>query len=216
MSFTRLQLANLALSELGEPPIIPGVALADDADDNKARVAFLTWPFVVDELLRESTWNFAKTRASLALASPSPLFEWDYSFALPDDYVTLLAINEQTLGQPGDWWEIESGVLFTNSINSGDTVDVEYIAKPTESNADNFVNGMDPLARAALATLWASRMASSIVRDGGAIMNLLRQRYLTSDLPRARMRNFSEQKRPWGSVRTDSAFDASRRMGPAG
>lgn len=214
MSFTRLNLASLACAELGEPPIT--VALAADATDNKARVAYLTWPFVVDELLRESPWNFAKTRVALTLASPSPLFEWDYSFTLPDDYVTLLAIDEQTVSTPGDWWEIESGYLFTDSINSGDTLDVEYIAKPTESNADNFVDGMDPLARRALATLWASRMAPSIVRDGGQIGNVLMQRYLTSDLPRARMRNYGEQKRPWGSVRTDSAFDNSRRLGTAG
>lgn len=210
----QLEVANAALDLLGEPPIT-AIDAASTLSPH-SRVIARQWPFALEELIRAFPWNWAKTRASLPLASPSPLFEWSYAFELPDDYITLLAINETSVGRPGDWWEIESGMLFTDDCGSGDSVFIEYIAKPTTSATDAYVERIDPLALNALVTLLASKIVTSIARDGGAKAAELRQQYLRMDLPQARLRAAGESKAPWGAVRTDSAFDQSRYGGPAG
>lgn len=209
---TKLSVVNTALSRLGQTPLASAAALAADSTSNAGRVAELHWDDALEELLRAFPWNWAKARTSLPLASPSPLFEWTYAFELPDDYVTLLAINETSLEKLGDWWEIESGYLYTDDIASGDVVHVEYIYKPTESATDAFVDRMDPLARNALVTLLASKIAPAITQDGLNKSDQLLQRYFTVDLAQARLRNAGETKQPYSVVRTESAWDDSRRQ----
>lgn len=208
MAYTKLDIANAALDMLGEQPVT-AVDAASTASPH-ARTLARQWPFAFDELLRAFPWNWAKTRAALDRASPAPLFEWDYAFELPADYITLLAINETNVGKPGDWWEIESGMLLTDSCGSEDQALIEYIARPTDSALDAFLDRMDPLARNALVTLLASKIATAVTRDGGEKSSALYQRYQTVDLARARLRAAGESKAPWGAVRTDSAADTSR------
>lgn len=209
-TFTRLSVGNAALGRLGELPV---TEIVDSAGkDAKVRSLAREWPFALDELLRAFPWNWAKARATLDQISATPLFEWSYQYELPLDHVTLLALNETDVGRAGDWWEIESGVLLTDE----DTAEVEYIYTPSESATDAFVDRMDPLARNALVTLLASRIAPSVTKDGGTKAQALYGQYLRVDLAQARLRAAGESKSPWSIARTDSAWDAARYSGPNG
>ena len=211
---SQLDLANLALAELGEPP----VAEVDSASTTSpvARVLGRTWDFALKQFLREFPWGWAKTRAALTVASATPLFEWDRQVELPDDFITILSINEMTVSRPGDWWEIEGGMLLTDNVGSDDTVFIEYIYFPSATDTDTFVARMDPLAAQALAVLWAARIAPTIVRDGGNRSAMLMQQYQTMYLPRARIRAIGERKNPYPGARTESLADDSRYWGTAG
>lgn len=212
--FGKLSVCNASLDLLGEQPV--SEVDEDSTVSPHARVLARQWPYALDELLRAFPWNWAKTRDTLAAYSGTPEFEWDYAFELPDDLVTLISINETMVGRPGDWWEIESGFLLTDGVASDDTAFVEYIARPTETTTDALLQRMDPLARNALVTLLASKVATQVCRDGGDKAAAMLQRYTIVDLPRARLRGAGESKAPWGAVTTDSAFDQSRFAGPAG
>lgn len=89
MPLTDLDLANAALSLLGEPP------LASFTDDRKAaRVLEARIPSVRDALMRSHPWNWAVSRATLAELVAEPPFGFARGFALPIDYLRLLAFND--------------------------------------------------------------------------------------------------------------------------
>jgi hypothetical protein len=214
LMFTKLMVGNSALSIIGEAPV---TEISETATEGvKSRVLFREWNFALDELLRAFPWNWAKKRAILDEASPAPPFEWSHAFVLPVDYITALALNETALWNPGSWWEIEGGFLLTDTASA----QLEYIARPAENETtgaspvmatDAFLTRMDPLARQALIVLLAAKIAPSVTKDGLQKANELLMRYVRQDLAQARLKAAGESKAPWPSIRTDSAFDASRR-----
>ena len=194
---TQLDVYNAALDLLGEPALTtidqvgPEVPLLDRQ-----------WDFALPELLRQFPWNWAKKRDDLESASPAPSYGWEARYPLPDDFVTLLAINEETRLTPGSDYEIEGVYLMTDS----DAANIEYIAKPTDGSGslidedwttEAMLNRMDPLALNALVTLLAAKIATRISKDGLATSDALLNRYYNNDLVKARVRNQREAKKPY-------------------
>lgn len=188
----QLKLCNLALRQIHQLPITDITASADAS----AEVLLEVWDDTLAEFLSEAFWNWAKTRTTLTAESPAPDFEWANRFALPDDFVSVVGLNEIYVDSPSDLWEIESGYLFTdeNVSSDPDQVYLEYISKPTASNLDTFLERMDPKAVPAFVTLLASKIAPQLMQDGLNNSTALIQRYYQVDLPKARARNGNQMR----------------------
>ena len=79
-----VDIANLALTQLGQPGI---VTLTDDA--SRAVAINLVYGLVRDSVLRCHPWNFAQKRAQLSQLADAPAFGWSYQSQLPNDYIRL-------------------------------------------------------------------------------------------------------------------------------
>lgn len=181
----------MALDELGATIITD----YDSTTEENAIAIRRQWDRALAEFLAASPWSFAKTRERIQAASPAPDFGWAYSFALPEDFVTLVGLNEIYADTPSDLFEIESGYLLTDCVSSGEAIDLEYIAKPTgDTTLAALLDRMDGLALNAFVTLLAARVASRVSQDGVARSSALLQRYLVTDLPRARVRDLNMQR----------------------
>ncbi len=102
-NYSAVNICNLALNQLSEQQI-EGLT-----DSNKAaRLCNTFFEQSRDELLRAYDWNFSSSRAVLAQLSTSPLFGWDFAYALPSDYLMLR--NREDYGL----YRIEDGKLYSN------------------------------------------------------------------------------------------------------
>ena len=77
---TEVSICSNALRRLGDDPI---TSLTDDTE--RARLCNAFYADARDACLRSHPWNFAITRASLAQLSATPVYGFDYQFALPTD-----------------------------------------------------------------------------------------------------------------------------------
>jgi len=60
------------------------------------------------DMLRKGAWNFATTRALLAALTSAPVFEFQYAFALPDDYVRTISVSDNSAGDGVVPYKLES------------------------------------------------------------------------------------------------------------
>lgn len=193
---TQLEVFNSALDLLGHEALTT-------VDDTTSVGAYLRrqWEFAFPEVLRAYPWNWAKRREELTEVSPAPDYGWEHKYVLPDDYVTLLKLNGETIFHESENYEIEGVNLYTDA----DTATVEYIAKPTDGSGSGIdadwtteamLSRADPLAVNALVTLLAAKIATKIAKDGAGLADALLNRYYANDLTRARFRNVNEAKKP--------------------
>lgn len=90
MVSSAISIASNALQQLGDDPI-SSFALSEG---KRARLAGNLWPQVRDALLREHTWPCARKRVILAPeATPADLFDWQYSFLLPGDWMRSIQVG---------------------------------------------------------------------------------------------------------------------------
>jgi hypothetical protein len=124
MATSEVSICNLALQKLGEERI---VSLSEDS--RNAREVSACYEALRDKELRSYLWGFAKTRVTLAPSAVVPDFTYAAAFPLPADYLRL--IKPVRLGLD---WQLErhQGVLSILT-NDGDTLEVRYIAKVTDT-----------------------------------------------------------------------------------
>jgi len=77
-------LLNFALGKCG----VARINAIDDGSTN-ANHCLTIYPGILDSALRNHHWNFATGRATLALLTDAPLFEYAYAYALPSDFIKL-------------------------------------------------------------------------------------------------------------------------------
>ena len=77
---TEVSICSNALRRLGDDPI---TALTDDTE--RARLCNAFYVPSRDLVLRSHPWNFAVTRATLAQLSDTPVYEYGYQYAFPND-----------------------------------------------------------------------------------------------------------------------------------
>lgn len=119
--FTRTQITNLALREIGAPRI-------DDWQESSAQadVARDVWDQARRRSLARHTWKFASKGAELGRSGTAPVTRYDYYYTLPGDYVRLCSISEHQNMEPeliGNEWDLDENGVKTNA----ETVYVEYI-----------------------------------------------------------------------------------------
>jgi len=87
---SEVQICNLALSKLGEEPII---SLTEDSKSGRA--CNLIYADTRDNLLRSHPWNFATVRQSLALLTTTPAYEFNYEYQLPVNCLKVLKMDPE-------------------------------------------------------------------------------------------------------------------------
>ena len=146
MATSKTDLANQALSRLGEPRI------SDYGENSPNAVTIrLHYDTVRESLLRMHPWNFAVKRAELTALSDDPTFGVDNQYQLPADYIRLNSLNGIEAKSCLDNFTIEGKALLTDST----TAKITYIYDVTD------VSLFDPVFREVL----ICRLAAEIALD---------------------------------------------------
>lgn len=114
-----VSISNSALVKLGADRIIS----LDDTSKG-AKLCKEQYPKIKAELLASHPWNFAIGRAALAQTVDVPVFEFQYTYAVPADCLRVLQVNTSN----NMLWEKEGKYLATNCP----TVSIRYIKNVSE------------------------------------------------------------------------------------
>jgi len=140
MATTTVDICNMALSKIGELPIIN----VND-DEKTARLCNLFYQSICDYVLRENNWNCAIAREELGQLSSTPAYGYDYEYQLPIDCLKVLEMY------PDAEYKIEGRKLLTDQ----ESVHIKYIKRlSTPANMDFH-----------LVQAIATRLAAAIVKD---------------------------------------------------
>lgn len=91
MASSQVEIVNMALQKCAEQRIT-----AMDEDVKAAREANAAWGQTRRSVLRMYRWNFAKGRAALAPSATAPLMGFQYQFPVPDDFLNLYGIYDDS------------------------------------------------------------------------------------------------------------------------
>ena len=124
---TDVSICSNALRRLGDQPI---TALTDDTE--RARLCNAFFPDARDHVLRQHTWNFAITRASLSKLSSAPAYGFSHMYSLPTNPYCLRVLEME---YPDYIFKIENDptngrVLVTDE----DQAKILYIARITNAS----------------------------------------------------------------------------------
>lgn len=136
-----------------------------DDGSKVANAASDVYALTRDQVLRSHNWNFATSRAALALLGDAPAFGFDYQHALPADWIKTVSVhdNDAGLGAVEFKEETYSGqrVILSNS----NTIYLRYISRVEDPNlytADFIVSFAVELA---MRLAWAVPNSSTIKAD---------------------------------------------------
>lgn len=115
---SQIEISNAALFQLGANTI---TSLADTSQE---ALAINTWWAVSRRaLLRLHPWNFAVKRQQLAQEVSTPLWEYDYKYTLPSDFIRLMEVKDDRD------YKLEAGQILTNRT----TCQIKYIFDVTDT-----------------------------------------------------------------------------------
>lgn len=145
MAVDPVGLANMALTHLGEEPI-----LLFTEDSKPAKFINQHYDNARQYVLRQHPWGSATKRAKLALDTESPLWGFANAFTLPTDF---LRLNESENFK--DDHRLEQGQILTDLS----AVNISYVFDLTD------VSKMDPLLQQAIAAFLAAELAIALVQS---------------------------------------------------
>jgi hypothetical protein len=122
---TDINICNLALDRLGQPPVSSIVNPTTAIEQVVARA----YDQARRTLLRAYIFNFAKKYATLAVdGTEVPAFGFSSAFALPNDFVRLMALGDVTVNNdvPADFYDMSNGFIYTDEGDDG-VLDIQYI-----------------------------------------------------------------------------------------
>ena len=166
MANSNIDIANLALTYLGERPIS-----SLDGNDKTQTYCATNIAQARDEILSFHPWSFAVARKSMnVIADADNLTDYTYVYALPSDYLRVLGVYAGTatgslVTAETDWTElkysasylIEEGQVYTDAASAW----VHYIKKITDPN--NF----PPHVVDAIAANLAKKIAFALTQNAG-------------------------------------------------
>ena len=146
MAVTQISICNMALSHLNDTEInnIEG-------SSKQSRLCNKWFTQALHELLREYDWNFASARATLAQLAETPLYGWDFTYALPANYLMLRGTNCEGL------YQIEDGKFLSDQDSA--EIEIRYTRDYTDYNE------LDPVFLAAFTYYLAYYIAYGITGD---------------------------------------------------
>jgi hypothetical protein len=106
------------------------------------------------QVLRAHPWNFAKARAILSRNATAPIFGYPDKYALPNDFLRLRFIDEETETLVGKDYQIEGGFILIDE-GGASSINIGYIKDET------VVNKWDELCKRYVAAQMAYNMAYS-------------------------------------------------------
>jgi hypothetical protein len=154
---SKIQIINGALRKLGVSRI---GSLTEESE--AARIAADTYDIMLDEVLADAPWDFAKRRQELSANATSPLFGFDNAFDLPSDPYCLRPLEIENLTEY--LWTVEGRQIITSHEAP---LQLIYIARITDSEqySPKFIEAF----QARLAAEWAE----PLIRQTGVQENML-------------------------------------------
>jgi len=164
MSYSKVQIANLALAKCGDE----SAQITSFEDDSKeANLVMKFYEPALREVLRMHAWNCAKRRAELVLTTETPVFGWENQFALPADCVRPLAVasdsGTQRFFRENSEWVVEGKKILSNH----DQLYLLYIRYITDPNQ------MDELFIRTLYTHLAVKLCYPLTEDATLLRTLV-------------------------------------------
>ena len=156
---SEVSICNEALTFLGDSTI---VALSDG--NERARACQSVFEEARDMALEAFHWNCAQHQATLAQDSDTPIFGFDYQYAIPTD-PECLAVNymyESEEGEGGYTWRVEGNYVLTDA----ETCNIRYTKKLTVVN--DMTTRLREAIAARLAVLIAVRVTGKKARRDDA------------------------------------------------
>lgn len=119
-------------------------------------------------LLRLHPWNFAVKRTTLTENTTAPDFGWENAYDLPNDFVRLLTIGDDSIKELRNKFEIENGQILGSDLTSttASTINIRYIFDVTDTVK------FDALFIRALFYLMALDMAPAFSVSKGLLANV--------------------------------------------
>lgn len=166
---TETAVVNRALRRAGEARIsamtdaVPGAASARDIYDYER-----------DSLLRSHPWNFATARYKLNRLADTPVFEFEYAYSLPSDFLRMVAVYDNDAGDGTVRYKMESlqasgGDWHRVLLCDAEDVYVRYVRKVTDTSL------FDPLFADCLVLKLASIFATDLT-NSNTLMQLFEQK----------------------------------------
>jgi hypothetical protein len=155
---SEVQICNVALSKLGESPII---ALTEDS--KAGRACNLIYTDTRDNLLRAHPWNFAVRRASLARLTTIPAYGFAYEYQLPTGCLKVLSMDPE-----GD--DIKFKVEGRKVLTDEAPANLLYIIRVTDSTQ------FDTLFTEVLSAKLSAELAVTLT-DSINLADFLHQKY---------------------------------------
>jgi len=122
---TAVDICNLALDRLGQRSISSITAPTTEAEEICAR----HWDATRLEVLRRYVFNFSKKYVELSVSgSKFPAFGYTSAYALPNDFVRLLALGDTTINDdtPAGLYDLSEGYIFTD-VTDADVLKMLYV-----------------------------------------------------------------------------------------
>lgn len=115
-----LKQANI--SSIASPTTAAENICADTYDDSRLA------------LLRLHPWNFAIKRTTVTANVTSPTFGWENAYDLPNDFVRLLTIGDDSIKELRDKFELENGQILGSDLTTttDSTINLRYIFDVTD------------------------------------------------------------------------------------
>jgi len=182
--YTPTSVCNLALAKVGnESAQITSIPASPSEEYSKeANLCAKFYETTLREVLRATEWKWARKRQALAQNVDAPVFEWDFSFALPADCARPLKLASTTDTQRQynytSEWDVEDGNVVTNQCE----VWMLYI-----KNVEN-LNKADALFIKTLYTALAAKLVFPLTQNRNLTKDLMNEYELTV-LPEARRVN---------------------------
>lgn len=127
-SISDTSICNSALSKLGEGSDGRITSLTDGSKN--ANFCNEQYGKLRDDLLRAHRWNFSVQRKELAQSSIIPAFEYDFQYALPDNWIRTVSVTANDAGVGSIPYKIEG--LFV--LASTEQLFMRYVARITDVN----------------------------------------------------------------------------------
>ena len=121
--------ANVALTLIGQPTITSrtdGSSTANTVDE--------LFDEVRDDLLRSHPWNFATKRVKLAQSSTTPVFEFDFAYPLPADWIRTISVHSNDAGHGTVLHRMELIESQRAIIVSADQIFLRYVFQVIDPN----------------------------------------------------------------------------------
>jgi hypothetical protein len=128
MTLSATALSSLALQRIGAHAIN---SFSDGTVE--ANIAGALYQPIRDGLISSFPWTFATEQATLAQLTTPPLADYDYAFALPNDFLRAISAGVSVKGS-GIRYRIYQNALHCNF----NTVNLTYIFRPLEANCPAF------------------------------------------------------------------------------
>lgn len=152
---SEVEIVNMGLDMVGAESI---ASLTEGS--NNANVANRIYPVLRDYLQRRYTWKFLTKRVKLARSANTPVYEFDYQYPLPADYIRIIDVHDNEDGSHPVPYKLEYDATDTRVIAcSSENVWLTYVGNVTDTSA--FSPDFNMALATRMAMVFAIKLAES-------------------------------------------------------